>query len=289
MLKSQWGTNLTTYQLKYYYPWFLPDYFGPRASLTSRIWNTAGQDIYGNEIQDAIRVGWDTALTRPFSENFSHTFTIGSENVRPDPAATDTSTISFDAYTTDFVGYSLSYDTRDYFMNPTEGQLYTVSVRKGWTTTGSEVSNYTKLGLDLNDFISLGKNQVLALHGGVGAGFGDVPIGELYWCGGANTVRGYSPSDARLGVRKVLFNIEYRYTFNEVFQGVIFYDLGDAWGDVENGAATGSGPDASQFMSGRGAGIRLNTPMGPIRLDYGIGDSRAFGEGIVHFSIGQAF
>ena len=43
------------------------------------------------------------------------------------------------------------------------------------------------------------------------------------------------------------------------------------------------------MMSGRGLGLRLNTPMGPIRLDYGIGDSRAFGEGIVHFSIGQAF
>jgi outer membrane protein insertion porin family len=83
--------------------------------------------------------------------------------------------------------------------------------------------------------------------------------------------------------------MEYRYTFNDIFQGVIFYDFGSAWGEVINGEAGGGGPDFSQFLSGRGFGLRLNTPLGPIRLDYGIGDSRSFGEGLVHFSIGQAF
>ena len=78
-------------------------------------------------------------------------------------------------------------------------------------------------------------------------------------------------------------------TEQEQFQGVAFYDFGNAWGEVLDGSATGGAPDFSQFLSGRGLGLRLNTPMGPIRLDYGIGDSRSFGEGIVHFSIGQAF
>lgn len=288
MVRAQWGSTLTTYQLKYYYPWFMTDYLGSRTSMTYRVWNTAGPDVYGNEIQDALRVGWDVALSRPFSDYFSHSLTLGSERVIANPVADDAYIASFESYVSDFIGYSISYDTRDFWMNPSMGKFYTVSIRKGWKKTSS-TTNYTKLGLDLNEFLKLAPSQVLALHMGAGVGYGDVPLGELYWCGGANTVRGYFPSEAVLGTRKLIFNIEYRYTFNDMFQGVVFYDFGNAWGEVLDNSATGGAPDFSQFLSGRGMGLRLNTPMGPIRLDYGIGDSRAFGEGIVHFSIGQAF
>jgi len=288
MVRAQWGSTLTTYQLKYYYPWFMTDYFGPRTSMTYRVWNTAGPDIYGNEIRDAMRIGWDVALSRPISDYFSHTLSLGSETVSQREDSTVSNAVSFESYVSDFIGYSLSYDTRDFWMNPTGGKFYTVSIKKGWKKTNI-TTNFTKLGLELNEFIKLATSQVMALHMGTGIGFGDVPLGELYWCGGANTVRGYFPSEAVLGVRKLIFNAEYRYTFNDMFQGVAFYDFGNAWGEVVNGDARGDAPDFSQFMSGRGFGLRLNTPMGPIRLDYGIGDSRAFGEGIVHFSIGQAF
>lgn len=287
MIRSQWGQNLTTYQFKYYYPWFMQDVFGPRTSMIYRLWNTAGPDIYGNEIRDALRMGWDISLSRPFREYFTHTFSFGSETVTP-RETTVSGAVTFEPYSSDFVGYSLSYDTRDFWMNPTEGKFYTFSVRKGWKKTDI-TTNYTKLGLDLNEFFKLAPSQVLALHMGTGVGYGDIPLGELYWCGGANTVRGYFPSEALLGVRKLIFNIEYRYTFNDVFQGVVFYDFGNAWGEVKDEQALGGGPDFSQFLSGRGLGLRLNTPLGPIRLDYGIGDSKSFGEGIVHFSIGQAF
>ena len=288
MIRAQWGEVSKTYQFKYYYPWFMPDTFGPRTSMTYRLWNTAGQDIYGDQIQDAIRNGWDIALSQPFRENFSQSFTFGSETVRPNENSPYENAITFEPYVSDFVGYSLSYDTRDIWMNPSEGKLYTISVRKGWKKTEG-TTNFTKFGLDLNEFIKLAPAQVLALHMGTGIGYGDVPLGELYWCGSPNTVRGYESKDAVFGVRKLIFNIEYRYTFNDMLQGVIFYDFGSAWGEVKNGSATGAGPDFSQFLSGRGLGIRLNTPLGPIRLDYGIGDSRELGQGMLQFSIGHAF
>ncbi|MFH1709735.1 MAG: POTRA domain-containing protein [bacterium] len=288
MVRAQWGSTLTTYQFKYYYPWFMTDFFGARTSMTYRVWNTAGPDIYGNEVRDALRLGWDASLSMPFKEYFSHSLSFGSETVTPREDSTVTNAVTFEPYVSDFVGYSISYDTRDFWMNPTEGKFYTVSIRKGWKKT-SATTNYTKLGLDLNEFLKVGANQVVALHMSTGAGYGDIPLGELYWCGGANTVRGYFPSEAVLGVSKLIFNMEYRYTFNEMFQGVAFYDFGNAWGEVTGGSAVGGAPDFSKFLSGRGFGLRLNTPLGPIRLDYGIGDSRAFGEGIVHFSIGQAF
>jgi outer membrane protein insertion porin family len=293
MVKAQWGSTLTTYQLKYYYPWFMTDYLGARTSLTYRVWNTAGPDVYGTDIIDANRVGWDMALTRPIGDYFSHTLTFGGETVASREDSNITDAVPFEDYKSAFIGYSISYDTRDVFMNPTQGNLYTMSVTRGWKTETTKTSyittNYTKLGLDMNDFVNLGKSQVLALHAGTGIGFGDIPIGEFYYAGGANTVRGYAPDQADTGVRKLIFNMEYRYTFNETFQGVAFYDIGDAWGTVVDGQAQGDAPNLSQFLSGRGVGVRLNTPLGPIRLDYGVGDSRSLGEGIVHFSIGQAF
>ncbi|MBU1867467.1 MAG: BamA/TamA family outer membrane protein, partial [Candidatus Margulisbacteria bacterium] len=106
-------------------------------------------------------------------------------------------------------------------------------------------------------------------------------IGELYWAGGANTVRGYYPSEAHKGTLKIILNAEYRLNFSDMFQGVFFYDWGNAW--------SGDAPDTANFLSGWGPGMRINTPLGPIRLDYGVPAGKTFSEGIMHFSIGQAF
>jgi outer membrane translocation and assembly module TamA len=66
-----------------------------------------------------------------------------------------------------------------------------------------------------------------------------------------------------------------------MFQGVLFYDWGNAW--------NAEWPNTYDFISGKGFGVRLNTPMGPIRLDYGVAGNRSFSEGALHFSIGHAF
>ncbi|MEK7377016.1 MAG: BamA/TamA family outer membrane protein, partial [Candidatus Margulisiibacteriota bacterium] len=142
-------------------------------------------------------------------------------------------------------------------------------------------TTFSKYSIDLNQFVKLAEQHTLAGHVGVGLGLGDIPVGEIYYVGGANTVRGYEPFQAKTGKRKLLANLEYRLTFNDMFQGVLFYDWGNAWDS--------GGIIFSDFISGKGFGLRLNTPMGPIRLDYGIGANRAFAEGVLHFSIGQAF
>jgi outer membrane protein insertion porin family len=134
------------------------------------------------------------------------------------------------------------------------------------------VNTFTPFGLE---------HGVLAWHVGTGIGFGDVPLGEVYWAGGPTSVRGYGLGEVHKGSRKLIANIEYRYTFNETFQAVVFFDWGNAW--------TLGGPIVSDFLTGWGPGVRLNTPLGPIRLDYGIGGGKNAGEGILHFSIGQAF
>lgn len=274
MIRGQSGQELSTYQFKYTNPWFIPDRLGDHAAFTFRRWLTIGRDIYLTE-QNAVYNGFDVSLGKPLNDNFNISWTLGSETVNPH----DTST--FESYQSDTIGVTFSYDTRDFWMNPTEGRYYSFAVKQGWKHASGSTSGFFKLGTDLNHYHSVVENQVLATHLGTGIGFGDVPIGEEYWAGGANTVRGYYPSDAKRGTRKLIANIEYRLSFSDLFQGVFFYDWGDAW--------DGGMPDFNNFITGWGPGVRINTPLGPIRLDYGVPQGKTFGEGVMHFSIGQAF
>lgn len=277
MLRGQAGQQQSTYQFKYTYPWFLPDKLGDRVSVTIRRWLTQGKNVYLLETveNEGLYNGWDISFNKPFTDEWSGSLTVGTE--RADPYGTAT----FEPYTSNTIGVTLSYDTRDNWMNPSKGQFDSFAVKKGFKIADSGNTEFSKFNVDLNRFIPAGDRTVFAGHAGFGLGLGDVPIGEIFYAGGANTIRGYEPIEARIGSKRVLLNAEIRYTFSDMFQGVFFFDWGNAWND--------GWPDTYNFISGKGFGLRLNTPMGPIRLDYGIGSNRSFSEGVLHFSIGQAF
>lgn len=277
MLRGQSGQLQSTYQFKYTYPWLFPDKLGDRVSVTFKRWLTKGQNTYLLETveNEGMYNGWDVGFNKPFTDEWSGSLDIGSEKADPYGTAT------FEPYLSNTIGVSLAYDTRDNWMNPSKGQFYSFGIKKGWKEAASGPTTFSKYNVDLNQFVAVAERQTIAGHAGFGLGLGDVPIGELYYAGGANTVRGYEPIEAKIGTKRVLFNAEYRYTFSDMFQGVVFFDWGNAWYE--------GWPDTYSFISGKGFGLRLNTPMGPIRLDYGIGSNRSFAEGVLHFSIGQAF
>ena len=62
--------------------------------------------------------------------------------------------------------------------------------------------------------------------------------------------------------------VEYRYPIAKKIQGVVFTDVGNAWGGVEN--IPWYHENNKLHYSG-GIGFRITTPIGPIRLDYGVG------------------
>lgn len=264
LLRGQFGQNLSNYQFRYIQPWLLPD----QTSFTFRRWYTVGKDVFVSQ-QNEKRNGWDIALGKPLTDVLRGTVTFKNESVQPE---TDP------YYLVRSLEFDLSYDTRDVWMNPTEGSLYTASYEVAGGLMACTV-DYRKYGLDLNQFFKLADKQVLAFHLGGNLGQGDIRQEEKYWLGSANTVRGYD--NTVTGVKRILFNVEYRYSFNDMFQAVLFFDAGKIWDyspaylDVKR--------------AGKGFGFRLNTPLGPIRLDYGIADYKNFGDGVFHFSIGQTF
>ena len=128
-----------------------------------------------------------------------------------------------------------------------------------------------------------GKPVILAARVVAGASSGDVPYDELYEVGGDTTLRGYD-DDYYHGRNMVLGNIELRIPIQKMFSLVFFYDIGRAWdsGKMRNGREVIYGDD--DWGTSPGVGIRLNTPLGNLRLDYANGDEDRFS-----FGFGELF
>jgi outer membrane protein insertion porin family len=135
-----------------------------------------------------------------------------------------------------------------------------------------------------------------------------IPFEERFLLGGGTTVRGYQENslgrmrngDAIGGVAMFLGNVEMRFPIVSIVSGAAFLDAGNVWGDrheisikgFRDGLRSGQ-HDPMNVAYGFGGGLRINTPVGPFRLDYGtkLGSGRAEGEsrGQLHLSLGQAF
>lgn len=120
----------------------------------------------------------------------------------------------------------------------------------------------------------------------------EVPVYKRFYCGGTTSIRGYSewsigPKDDTgnpLG-GIVLFEAsgEIRFPIYKIFGGVFFIDAGNTWRSYDE--------INSHLRWGVGAGLRLMTPVGNVRLDYGIKLGRQPEESaaVLHFAIGEAF
>ncbi|MDI3530514.1 MAG: outer membrane protein insertion porin family [Candidatus Atribacteria bacterium] len=129
----------------------------------------------------------------------------------------------------------------------------------------------------MRHFIDTGPDTVLALRLLGGTSDTSLPDYEKFGVGGVNTLRGYDLFEFE-GEKMLVCNLEYRWTVSENTQVVFFGDAGYAWPYEEP-------VSFEDIKTGYGVGIRVDTPIGPVRLDYGIGERG----GQTYFSIGHTF
>ncbi|MEH1969071.1 BamA/TamA family outer membrane protein [Nostoc sp.] len=132
--------------------------------------------------------------------------------------------------------------------------------------------------------ISLSKGaQTLAFNLQAGTVLGDLPPYEAFTLGGSNSVRGYEEGALSSGRSYVQASVEYRFPVFSVVSGALFFDLGSDLG-TSTRAAEVLNKNGSGF--GYGLGVRVQSPLGPIRIDYGINDD---GDSRINFGIGERF
>ena len=184
-------------------------------------------------------------------------------------------------------------DRRDNPLNPTNGSVLKLSTEQSLPFGQGEIS-MNRLKADYTQFVPVelfqsSKSQVFAFNVQAGTVIGDLPPYETFDLGGSNSVRGFGAGDVGNGRSYVLASAEYRFPIPilDSLGGVLFADFASdlGSGDTVVGDPAGvRGKPGEGF--GYGAGVRLNSPLGLIRADYGINNQ---GDTKVHFGIGQRF
>jgi outer membrane protein assembly complex protein YaeT len=213
---------------------------------------------------------------------------------------------------------SISYDQRDNPFTPTRGFFTSLSLELARTLSGASdkydthddfKSRYLKVSVSGSGYIPLGGDFVIATQVRTGrithlTSDSKTYPNRAFFLGGVDTLRGYLedeliPQDiadqiikdpallpnavVRSGDAFILFRGELRFPIYHELRGGLFSDVGNLWSRAQNF-------DPLQLRPTAGVGLRLNTPVGPIALDWGFNlqPRRALHErsSAVHFAIG---
>ena len=200
---------------------------------------------------------------------------------------------------------ALTRDTRDDPFNPRSGSVNTLAFENAALVFGSQ-EQFWKVTASSGWFHAIGNALVGAVSARIGASnrfgetranrFGEallLPATERFYLGGRSTVRGYDEdtlgpigADGRPtgGNLMLVGNAELRIRLPRAFGAILFWDGGNVWPRHQDLRWT----DVKTTV---GSGIRYNTPVGPLRLDYGHKLNWQPGEahGAFHFTLGHAF
>jgi len=191
----------------------------------------------------------------------------------------------------------LSLELRDPPVDPKRGSYHFTGLEIGSSALGGNV-NFVKFRLEDTWLFSWPPRTVLAVSTRFGlaapyADTADLVIEDRFKAGGSTTVRGYKedhvgPLDVdgnpQGGDLRILMNLEWRFPLYRWLGGVVFFDVGMVTPTVPEFAW-------NAFYPGVGGGLRITTPIGPIRLDvgYGLRQVRTDDRFQVYLTVGQAF
>lgn len=189
------------------------------------------------------------------------------------------------------------YDTRDNVFLTHRGHRIILTPHVAGGFLGGDVQTY---GFDVqaSQYFPLPLDNILLLNGEVAVtdtwGSGDeVPIFDRLFLGGSNDLRGFeyrdvSPRDQNgepLGGKTLArFTIEETFPVIPKVRFATFFDTGFVNADAYDFGT-------SQLASDVGIGLRLDLPIGPLRIDYGIPiQGKQFGTGgQFNFNVGYQF
>lgn len=186
----------------------------------------------------------------------------------------------------------ITYDTRNNYLNPTAGEYAKLQLEAGYAS-GYKADYFGNVTLELRKYHrGLFKNNTFAYKVVGGIMTETTKESQTFWVGGGNSLRGYDGGFFK-GTQKLVATIENRTQINEVLGIVLFADAGRSW------KQNGRDPDyirdnkkvGRNIGTTAGVGLRLNTPIGPLRFDFGwpVGNKMDKDGMKFYFNMGQAF
>jgi outer membrane protein insertion porin family len=256
-----------------------------------------------------LDIGAQTGMSHDFTPNLSGQIFNGLRWIRFNGAIDSTQIDSVlqvpHEGRTNSLSAVLTLDTRNDLFSPQRGVYLRPEVDVAGGLLGGS-NNFHRYMLDARWFLPLPGGTVLALHGVGGAvlPYGrstTIPYYEEFYLGGSNSLRGYG--EKSIGPVELLSdttfygnvllntNVEIRTPYipiqSSIIEGLgfaVFLDGGDVFGD-------NAGYQFGTYQNAAGGGLRIDTPIGPVRLDYGkrLTNPPAHDWGGVYFAILNMF
>lgn len=293
-------------------PWIAGDPF--RTSYTASLFNRRATSlIFDNGDIDVPlpngdtprlnRLGTGISFSRPLDNGLS--LSLGTQyervvlldasgDVTPRDAAGNLLTAS-DSGRDDLltVQFGAALDRRNNPAAPTSGSIFRLSSEQSVPVGNGSIffnqirGSYSQY-IPVSFFGSEPGRETFAFNLQGGTSIGDIPPYEAFPLGGGNSVRGYEEGEVGSGRSFVLGTAEYRFPlFSEFLGGALFMDYGT---DLGSGSSVPGDPAGTRGKPGSGfgygAGVRVQTPLGALRLDYGLSDD---GDSRFHFGFGERF
>jgi outer membrane translocation and assembly module TamA len=276
------------------YLYSMPQFLGSRNDASVRVFGLAREEVSF----DRREVGTSFGLRRRLeSIGTDAGLRYQYESVRAENFTGDPSEAPTDSRVGTFI-LDLTRDRLDNPITPKRGYLLSGSFETAAQAFGGDV-NYERMDFGIGwheqlasqSFVHVGLRQGLVWA--FGEAVTEIPLGRRFFPGGEDTIRGYgqgkaSPRNANgdyIGAETAtILNLEFEQALTENFSGVVFVDAGLM------GAELSRFPGDERRVS-VGLGVRYNTVIGPLRLEYGHNIVREPGDqkGHVHFALGFPF
>jgi len=220
----------------------------------------------------------DLLVTARVGDRTRFTWSVGAMRYVPGPAGESTTKSVRTAF-------SVAYDGSDAPWNPTAGTRLSAGIEysdKEVVETGRDESSGTATA-EAQGFLRVRERQVLSLRGRaevLASTEEEVPFHELLVLGGARSLRGYREEQFR-GTRVALVSVEYRFLLGRRSRAIAFVDAGYWYRE-------GSNP-AKDTNLGYGIGLRGDTRLGTISIDYGLGEGDDLLDGKLHVGLIREF
>ncbi|MFW6381280.1 MAG: BamA/OMP85 family outer membrane protein [Bacillota bacterium] len=265
----QFGEN-NHYTLNFKEPWL----FGSNTSFGISLYDRTTTD---SDDKEETRTGGNLTFGHPLTDTWDGSIRYRLEDIEYETEKDFTDLRSLRLAT--------DRDTYNHPFHPTTGAIDNLSIEYAGDFLGGDYE-FTKYEVDLRRFYpGFKKDQAWALRLNLGISDSKALADDftMFNLGGSNTLRGYEKGDLDLedanNDNRLFGNIEYRFPFADNFTGVVFADGGNVWEDTGD-------ISLNDLHYAGGLGVRMNTPVGQLRLDYGWNED---GEGKAHFSIGNTF